>query len=231
MLWYYDPVTYIILIVPCLIFALIAQGKVQSSFSKYSKVYSRKALTAAQTTRIILDENGLNNVAIEHVAGNLSDHYDPTKNVIRLSDSVYNSTSVAAIGVAAHEAGHAIQHARQYLPIKIRTAIIPITQIGSNLAMPLILIGLLMSIMGLAYVGIVFFALSTIFQLVTLPVEFNASKRAMEILESKGMLESDELKGAKSVLSAAAMTYVAALAVSLANLLRLILMVSGRRRR
>ncbi len=232
MFWYYDPISYIILIVPCFIFALIAQVKVKSSFAKYSKVTSKNGLTAAQAVRTILDENGLNNVTIEHIQGNLSDHYDPRNNVIRLSDSVYNSTSVAAIGVAAHEAGHAIQHARGYFPIKIRTAIIPITNIGSNLAMPLILIGLLFSsFLWLAYVGVLFFALSTVFQLVTLPVEFNASNRAMAILGDRGILQGDELTGAKKVLSAAALTYVAALAVSLANLLRLLLIVSGRRRR
>lgn len=214
------------------IFSFWAQIKVNSTFSKYSKVTSRRNLTGADAAQTILRRNGLSNVRVERVSGSLTDHYDPRTNVVRLSESVYDSNSVAAIGVAAHECGHAIQHAANYGPIKLRTAIIPATRIGSSLAMPLILIGLLFSMTGLAYIGVAFFALSTLFQLVTLPVEFNASSRALTTLEDYGTLDDGELKGAKKVLSAAAMTYVAALAVSAVNLLRLMSIVSsGSRRR
>ena len=208
-----------------------AQIKVKSTFSKYSKVASRRSVTGADAARMILDRNGLSNVKIERVSGELSDHYDPKANVVRLSEGVYGSNSVAAIGVAAHECGHAVQHATGYGPIKLRMAIIPVTQIGSSLALPLILLGLILSMTGLAYIGVAFFALSTFFQFVTLPVEFNASSRALETLESYGTLDDEELGGAKKVLSAAAMTYVAALAVSLLNLLRLLSMVNSNSRR
>lgn len=218
------------LLIVAFIFSMWAQIKVNSTFSKYSKVSSRRGITGADAARMILDRNGLSNVRIERVSGNLSDHYDPRTNVVRLSDSVYGSDSVAAIGVAAHECGHAVQHATGYGPIKLRMAIIPATQIGSTLAFPLLLIGLFLGMTGLAYIGVAFFALSTFFQLVTLPVEFNASSRALETLEGYGTLDDDELKGARKVLSAAAMTYVAALAVSLLNLLRLLSMVNSRRR-
>ena len=208
-----------------------AQIKVKSTFSKYSKVASRRSVTGADAARMILDRNGLSNVKIERVSGELSDHYDPKANVVRLSEGVYGSNSVAAIGVAAHECGHAVQHATGYGPIKLRMAIIPATQIGSSLALPLILLGLILSMTGLAYIGVAFFALSTLFQLVTLPVEFNASSRALETLESYGTLDDEELGGAKKVLSAAAMTYVAALAASLLNLLRLLSIVNSTSRR
>ncbi len=214
------------------ILSLWAQIKVNSTFSKYSKITSRRNLTGADAAQTILRRNGLSNVRVERVSGSLTDHYDPRTNVVRLSESVYDSNSVAAIGVAAHECGHAVQHATNYGPIKLRMAIIPATRIGSSLAMPLILIGLLLSMTGLAYIGVAFFALSTLFQLVTLPVEFNASSRALATLEEYGTLDDEELKGAKKVLSAAAMTYVAALAVSAVNLLRLMSIVSsGSRRR
>jgi Zn-dependent membrane protease YugP len=185
---------------------------------------------------MILNENGLFDVKIEHVSGNLSDHYDPQSNVVRLSDSVYNSTSSAAVGVAAHECGHAIQHAEGYAPIKIRTAIVPITNIGSRLSMPLILIGILLSAMSayyiyIAYFGVACFSLCALFQLVTLPTEYNASRRALLSLESCGRLDDDELRGAKKVLSAAAMTYVAALAVSVMQLLSLLIRVRRNDRR
>ena len=178
----------------------------------------------------------MTNVRIERIAGNLTDHYDPRTNVIRLSDSVYNSTSVAAIGVACHEAGHAVQYAQNYAPIKLRAAIIPVTNIGSKLAMPLILAGLFLTILGnfsnmLIYLGIACFGLSLVFQLVTLPVEFNASRRAMDAIEQAGLLTDEEQRGAKKTLSAAAMTYVAATAVALAQLLRLILLFGNRGRR
>jgi len=193
-------------------------------------------MTAYDAARMILNENGLFDVKIEHVSGNLSDHYDPQTNTVRLSDSVYNSTSSAAVGVAAHECGHAIQHAEGYAPIKIRTAIVPITNIGSRLSMPLILIGILLSAMSayyiyIAYFGVACFSLCALFQLVTLPTEYNASRRALLSLESCGRLDDDELRGAKKVLSAAAMTYVAALAVSVMQLLSLLIRVRRNDRR
>ncbi len=193
-------------------------------------------MTAYDAARMILNENGLFDVKIEHVSGNLSDHYDPQSNVVRLSDSVYNSTSSAAVGVAAHECGHAIQHAEGYAPIKIRTAIVPITNIGSRLSMPLILIGILLSAMSayyiyIAYFGVACFSLCALFQLVTLPTEYNASRRALRSLESCGRLDDGELRGAKKVLSAAAMTYVAALAVSVMQLLSLLMRVRRNDRR
>lgn len=222
---------YVILIIPALLISIWAQTKVNSTFNKYSKIFSSRGYTAAQIARYILDANGLYNVNVERVNGNLTDHFDPKSNVVRLSDSVHNSTSVAAIGVAAHEVGHAIQHAVGYGPIKIRAAIIPITQIGSKLSMPLILFGLLFSFQPIISLGIIFFATATIFQLVTLPVEFNASNRALAILEERDYLYGEELTGAKKTLSAAAMTYVAALIVSAMQLLRLILLFGNRGRR
>lgn len=221
--------TYVVLVLPMVILTMIAQGNVTATYNKYSKVISRRGLTAEQAVRQILAANGLHNVAITRVAGNLTDHYDPRTNSIALSDTVYGSRSIAAIGVAAHEAGHAIQHAVGYLPIKIRTVIVPITQFGSKLSTPLLILGLLLGFYPLAYAGILLFALTTVFQLVTLPTEYNASRRALEALEG-GYLDEDELKGTKKVLSAAASTYLAALFVSLASLLRLILIVNGRRR-
>ena len=229
MFWYYDPY-YFLLIVPAMLIALIAQARVSSTFSRYSRVYSHRGITAAQVARNILDENGLYNVQVQRVAGNLTDHYDPRTNVVRLSDSVYTSTSIAAIGVAAHEVGHAIQHATDYAPLTIRSAIIPVTNIGSRLSIPLILLGLLFSSQPLVQIGILAFSLMVVFQLVTLPVEFNASNRAIRTLAADGYLDRDELAGAKSVLSAAAMTYVAALITAAAQLLRLILLF-GRRDR
>jgi Zn-dependent membrane protease YugP len=230
--------TTILVLIPAMIFAFWAQFKVNSTFNKYAKVYNRRGLTGAEAARRVLDANGLHNVTIEHIRGHLTDHYDPRANVIRLSDATYASTSVAAIGVAAHEAGHAVQHAVGYAPIKLRSAIIPLTRFGSFLAMPLFLIGLLMgsgSYLGYGIgtifmvTGILFFSFSTLFQLVTLPTEFNASARAMKALEDGGLLAADELPAAKATLSAAAMTYVAALASSLASLLRLILIFNRRR--
>lgn len=227
-------VYYLVLVLPAVFLAMWASARVNSTFRKYSQQYSRRNLTGADAALLVLDANGLHNVRIERVAGNLTDHYDPRTNVIRLSDSVYGSTSTAAIGVAAHEAGHAIQYAVHYVPIKLRAAIIPATRIGSMLAIPLILIGLLF-VSGdlgvqLAYAGIACFGLSTVFQLVTLPTEFNASRRALAALESGHLLDENEMVGARKTLWAAAMTYVAALAVSLAQLLRLLLIVGGRRR-
>ena len=214
-----------------LIVSLWAQIKVKTTYQKYSTVHSRSGMTAEVAVRKILDSNGLFNVGITRVPGELTDHYDPRTNTIALSDSVYGSTSVAAIGVAAHEAGHAIQHAVGYGPIKVRTAIVPITNIGSHLSMPLFIIGILLANEYLAYAGIILFSLTVVFQLVTLPTEFNASRRAVKALGGYGYMNDEELKGTKKVLSAAAMTYLAALFVALASLLRLLLIVSGGRRR
>ncbi len=220
--------TYLVLVMPAVIFAMIASAKVNSTFEKYAKKLTRSNISGYDSARMILDKNGLFDVQIERVSGNLTDHYDPKGKVIRLSDATYSSTSPAAVGVAAHEAGHAVQHARAYTPIKIRAAIIPVTNIGSMLTMPLILIGFLTSFQPLVTLGIAFFALSTLFQLVTLPVEFDASKRAMAALRESGRMHDDELAASRKVLTAAAMTYIAALAVSLMQLLRLIL-IFGRR--
>ena len=230
----YIDMTYIILVMPAVLFALWASSHVNTTFSKYSKQFNSRNLTGAQAARYVLDRNGCRDVRIERVSGNLTDHYDPRTNVIRLSDSVYNSTSSAAVGVACHEAGHAIQYAENYAPIKMRAAIIPITNIGSKLAIPLIMLGLVLCAMepawiGIAYIGIACFGLSTVFQLLTLPTEFNASNRAIAAIEGSNLLREEELVGAKKVLKAAAMTYVAALAVSLMQLLRLLIIVNRRR--
>lgn len=224
---------YFILVLPAVLLAFWAQINVKNTFSRYSSSPVRSGFTGYDSARAILDSEGLYSVAIERVDGNLTDHYDPKANVIRLSGSVYDNASCAAVGVAAHEAGHAIQHAKGYTPMKLRTAIIPVTNFGSMLAMPLVILGILFSYPPIAYAGVIFFGFATLFQLVTLPVEFNASHRAVACLEKGGRLDSDELSGAKKVLRAAALTYVAALAVSLAQLLRvaIIALGSGRRRR
>lgn len=225
--------TYVVLVLPCVIFSLWASASVNSTFKKYSTQYSSRRLTGAEAAQRVLSMNGVGNVRIEHISGELTDHYDPTSNVIRLSDGVYNNTSTAAIGVACHEAGHAVQYAQNYQPIKLRAAIVPITNIGSKLAMPLILLGLVLSAFANAsyffiYLGIACFGLSLVFQLVTLPVEFNASRRALAAIDQAGLLTEEEQKGAKKTLKAAAMTYVAATAVALSQLLRL-LVIFGRR--
>ena len=227
--------SYIVLVMPAVLFAMWASSRVNSTFRRYQGQLSRRRISGAAAARAVLDANGLYNVRIEHISGQLTDHYDPREQVIRLSDGVYSGTSTAAIGVAAHEAGHAIQYAENYAPIRFRAAIIPITNIGSQLALPLVLIGLFFMSAGqvfvnIAYAGIACFALSTVFQLVTLPTEFNASRRALAAIESGRLLDEDELVGARKTLSAAALTYVAALAVSLAQLLRLLVIVGGRRR-
>ena len=228
--------TYLVFVIPCVILSLWASSNVNSTFRRYSTQYSRRRITGAQAAQRVLSANGISNVRIERVAGDLTDHFDPQANVIRLSNSVYDSTSTAAIGVACHEAGHAVQYAQNYGPIKLRAAIIPITNIGSKLAMPLILIGVLLGFLGNAsytfvYLGIACFALSLIFQLVTLPVEFNASNRAIRAIAEGNLLAEDELHGAKKTLSAAALTYVAATATALAQLLRLLVLFGGNRRR
>ena len=227
--------TYLVLVLPCILLRLWASSNVNSTFKKYSKQYSSRRLTGAEAAQRVLSANGVRGVRIERVSGNLTDHYDPKTNVIRLSDSVYSDTSTAAIGVACHEAGHAVQYAESYAPIKIRAAIIPLTNFGSRIAMPLILAGILMTFLGsfsdtLVYLGIGAFAMSLVFQIVTLPVEFNASRRAMAAIENSNLLTAEEQRGARKTLTAAAMTYVAATAVALAQLLRLMVLFGGRRR-
>lgn len=228
--------TYLVIVLPCLILSLWASSNVNRTFKRYASQYSQRNVTGADAAQRVLSANGVVGVAIEHISGSLTDHYDPSTNVIRLSDEVYSGTSTAAIGVACHEAGHAVQYAQNYAPIKLRAAIVPITNFGSKLAMPLILAGLLFSTLGrfsytLVYVGIACFGLSVVFQLVTLPVEFNASRRAMEAIAQTGLLTQEEQKGARKTLTAAAMTYVAATAVALAQLLRLLILFGGRGRR
>lgn len=227
--YYLSNYYYIILVLPMVILSMIASVRVNSAFKKYSQVLSSRRITGAQAAFEILRYYGITNVQIERVSGNLTDHFDPRTNVIRLSDKVYNSTSVAAIGVACHEAGHAAQYAQGYSPIKIRNTILPLANIGSKAGIPLAILGLALSFEPLALAGVIFFAFAVIFQLITLPVEFNASKRAITVIGEVDLLNEEEKKGAKSVLSAAAMTYVAALAVSIANLLRLVLSMNRRR--
>ena len=197
---------YLILVLPAILFSLWAQMKVKSTFAKYERVRSYAGYTGAQIARRILDENGLYDIRVERVSGSLTDHYDPRAGVVRLSDSVYNSVSVAAVGVAAHETGHAVQHATNYAPLGIRNTIIPMTNIGSQLSMPLILLGLLLNSSNLIFIGIAAFSMMTLFQLITLPVEFNASARAVRTLSSGGMMSDEELSGTKKVLTAAALT-------------------------
>ena len=229
MFWGFD-IYYFVLIIPAMLFALWAQVKVSSTFNRYSAQRTHTGMTGAQAAEAVLRACGVDGVRIERVAGNLTDHFDPRAGVIRLSQSVYDSPTVAAVGVAAHEAGHAAQYAEGYGPIRLRNAIIPVTQIGSSLAWPLLLIGLLFNYEALFFAGILFFMLAVVFQLVTLPVEFNASARAISVLGEGGYLSPDELPAANKTLSAAAMTYVAALAVSIAQLLRLVLLFGGGRR-
>ena len=221
----------ILLVIPGFLISLWATFKVNSTFKKYSNMRTYRGYTGYDAARRILDANGLSDVRIEQVAGHLSDHYDPRANVIRLSSSVYSSPSPAAIGVAAHEAGHAIQYAKKYAPIKLRAGLVSITNFSSMLAIPLFFIGLIMASDALMLAGILLYSAISFFQLVTLPVEFNASSRALAVLRSSGMLNPDELKGARKVLTAAALTYVAALLTSLLTLLRLLLLANGRGRR
>lgn len=221
--FYTADIYYFLLVVPAFILSLVAQFMVKSTYNKMSKVRNSRNLTGAQAAARVLYEHGITNVRIEQVGGTLSDHFDPRTNVIRLSQGVYNSTSVAAVGIACHEAGHAVQYAQNYVPIKLRNTILPVCNLGSTLGIPLAILGLFMGFDFLFWVGIILYGFVAVFQLATLPVEFNASRRALNAIENTGMLAGDEYNGAKKVLTAAAMTYVAALAVSLANLLRLIL--------
>lgn len=227
--YYYDP-TYILVVIGAIL-SMWASAKVNSTYKKYSKVRSYSGLTGAEAARQILNGAGIYHVQIEHISGNLTDHYDPRSKVLRLSDSVYGSTSVAAIGVAAHECGHAIQDDQSYAPLNFRNTLVPVANIGTKAAMPILLIGLLFTSSSfLISVGLWCFSLGTLFQLVTLPVEFNASSRAIKILGDSRMLSGEELAHTKKVLSAAAMTYVAAAAASILSLLRLILLFGGKDR-
>ncbi len=226
---FYDSNYFVFVIIPMII-GVWAQYRVSATYKQYSNIPCRNGCTGYQAARSILDENGLRNVQIERVKGNLTDHYDPRTNVVRLSEGVYSSNSVAAVGIAAHECGHAVQYAQGYVPIKIRGAIVPITNFGSKLAVPLVLVGLLLSWYPLAYVGLIGYALIAVFQLVTLPVEFNASNRAVAALSGMNITE-EEQRGAKKVLSAAALTYVAALIAAVTQLLRMAAIIGRRNRR
>ena len=223
--------TYVVLVLPAVLLAMWASANVNSTFRRYSTQYSRRGITGAQAARRVLDANGLTAVRIEHISGNLTDHYDPRDNSISLSENVYNSTSIAAVGVAAHEAGHAVQYAENYGPVWLRTAIIPATQIGSKFSFILLLVGMVLYSQSLFLIGILLFSLTTLFQLITLPVEFNASHRALQTLENEQLLYDDELPGARKVLKAAALTYVAALLMSALQLLRYVLIFLGRSNR
>ena len=227
--YYIDP-TYVLVLIG-VILSLAAQAKVRSTFNKYSQVRSISGMTGAEAAQILLNRAGIFDVRIEHISGSLTDHYDPRRKVLRLSDSVYGSNSIAAIGVAAHECGHAIQHQHAYAPLMFRNSLVPIANFGSAIAWPLILIGLLFGgSQTLIDLGIILFSTAVLFQLITLPVEFNASRRAIQKLGESGILYGEELNYSKKVLSAAALTYVAAAATSILQLFRLIILFGGRRR-
>lgn len=221
---------YFMFMIPGLLIGIFAQAKMKSAFAKYERVPTLQGLTGAQAARKILDANGLQNVKIERVAGRLSDHFDPRTNIVRLSDSIYGNATVGAVGVAAHECGHAIQYAQGYVPMKVRGSIIPLTNLGSGLSIPLIFLGMFLDMTGLAYVGIALFSMIVLFQLVTLPVEFNASRRAIQTLDDFNMVTPEESTGVRKVLTAAALTYVAALVTSMLQLLYYLTLMNGRRR-
>lgn len=228
---YFDPTYFLVLI--GVVFSLLASGKVKSTFSRYSQVRNSRGLTGAQAAEQVLHRAGIYDVRIERVGGNLTDHYDPRTKVLRLSDSVYGQTSVAAVGVAAHECGHAIQHAKGYGPLKLRSTLVPIANFGSKIAWPLIILGLFISgesSVLLINIGIIAFLAAVVFQLITLPVEFNASNRAIRMIADSGMMYGEEIQGAKKVLSAAALTYVASAATAILQLLRILILTGGRRR-
>ncbi len=233
---FYLDIWYLIIVLPFVLLALYASYKVKSTFNRYERVETQNRLSGADAARMVLRENGVLDVRIERCEGELTDHFDPRNNTIYLSDKVYAGTSAAACGVAAHEAGHAVQHAEEYLPGKLRTSLVPVTNIGSSIGMWLIMIGILLCFLAeifvyVAYFGIALFSLTALFQLVTLPVEFDASRRAMSAIRASGQFSDEEATGARRVLTAAAMTYVAALAVSLAQILRLLLVVAQYSRR
>lgn len=232
----YIDLTYIVLVLPAVLLSLWASWNVNSTYRRYSQNSNSRGLTAAEAARRVLNANGLSNVPIECIPGELTDHYDPSANVVRLSEGVFGSCSTAAIGVACHEVGHAIQHATGYLPVRIRSAIVPVTNIGAKLSVPLIMAGLLLSgfsqkLIMAAYIGILLFSLCAVFQIVTLPTEFNASRRALVSIQDMNLLTGEELTGAKRTLRAAALTYVAALTTTLVQLLRFIILVNARNNR
>ena len=229
--YYYYDIYYFILTLPVFIISLIISARLKSTIKKYSRVENMRNITGAQAAEMVLRYYNIQDVRIERINGSLTDCYDPVNKVIKLSDSDFNNPSIAAVGVACHESGHAAQHAEQYSPIKIRNSILPVCNVGSRLSLPLLILGIIFSFEPLIWVGIVFFALTSVFQFVTLPVEFNASNRALHVIESTGILSLEEKQGAAKVLKMAAMTYVASLAMSLAQLLRLILRFGGSRRR
>lgn len=226
--YYFDPT--MIILIPGVILAAIAQFKVSANFARYSEVRSSRGLTGATVAKALLEYSGIRDVSVEHIRGKLSDHYDPRSKVVRLSDSVYDSTSIAAISVAAHEVGHAIQHNKGYFPLDLRTTILPLANIGSNLSWIFIMIGLFMSSGGtlMMQIGILLFSFGVLFQIVTLPVEFNASDRAIKLLQQHNFLQQNEVKGAKSVLGAAALTYVAATLSAVLSLVRLLIIANSR---
>ena len=219
---------YFLLLIPVMLLSVWAQIRVSGSFREYSQVSNRRRITGAQAAEAVLRAHGVQDVAVRYVSGNLTDHYDPRDNTIYLSDGVYGASTIAAVGVAAHEAGHAVQYAVGYFPIRVRSAILPVTQFGSQFSFVLLMVGLLLYSQALFLVGILLFSMTTLFQLVTLPVEFNASRRALETIEGSGLLSEEEISGAQKVLSAAALTYVAALLMSLLQLLRYVLIFAGR---
>lgn len=227
--YFYGDIYYLILVLPAFLFSLYAQFKVKSTFDKYSRVSNSRGMTGADVARAILDRSGLYDVRIEAYPGNLTDHYDPKTKVVRLSQSVYNSTLVSAIGVAAHETGHAIQHRDEYRPLVLRSSLVPVANLGSSIGPAMAIIGLMLSMPLFINLGIILFGAAVLFYLVTLPVEFNASSRDIRTLEDTGMLNYNEIDPAKKVLRAAAMTYVASAAVAIANFLRLILITRNRR--
>lgn len=222
---------YIVLVLPAVLIAMFAQFKVKSSYNKYSKIGNSRGITGAQAARMILDSHGLQHVQIAMISGQLTDNFNPKTNVVSLSQGVYSGTSIASIGIAAHEVGHAIQHSEHYVPNKIRSVLVPVTNFGSSISVFMILLGLVLGYSVLAYLGVILYSTAAIFQLVTLPVEFNASSRAMKQIKALGIANDADAKGVKKVLSAAAMTYVAALLTSVAQLLRLLLIVNNRSRR
>jgi Zn-dependent membrane protease YugP len=229
--FYFDPTYFLVLI--GVVLSLLASGKVKSTFARFSQMRNTRGITGAEAAERVLRGAGIYDVRVEHIAGNLTDHYDPRSKVLRLSDSVYGSTSVAAVGVAAHECGHAIQHAKGYAPLKLRSAIVPVANFGSKIAWPLILIGLLFTSETsslLINLGIIAFSFAVLFQLVTLPVEYNASNRAIRVIADTGLMQGEEIKAAKKVLSAAALTYVAGAATAILQLLRILILTGGRRR-
>ena len=229
--FYFDPTYFLVLI--GVVLSLLASGKVKSTFARFSKVRNSRGITGAEAAEQVLHRAGIYDVRIERVAGNLTDHYDPRSKVLRLSDTVYGSTSVAAVGVATHECGHAIQHAKGYAPLKLRSTLVPIANFGSQIAWPLILIGLLFNSQSSALfinLGIIAFSGAVLFQLITLPVEFNASNRAIRMIADSGIMYGEEIVAAKKVLNAAALTYVASAATAILQLLRIILLTGGRRR-